>query len=89
MGCCGLMKTTIELPDSLLRRAKMTAAQQGQTMTAFMKAALEARLSASESAQDEQPWMRYAGIFSDPEDTTCVMEGIEEAFGTVDSADWE
>ncbi|MGB0459643.1 MAG: hypothetical protein ACPGH0_00515 [Opitutales bacterium] len=27
------MQTTIELPDSLLRGAKMIAAQQGQSMT--------------------------------------------------------
>jgi len=56
--------TTLELPDALLKKVKVTAAQDGQTMTAFITAALESKLASDERRGKEKPWMRYAGIFS-------------------------
>jgi hypothetical protein len=38
------MRTTIRLPDSLLRRAKRKAAARGQTLTALIAESLEAVL---------------------------------------------
>jgi hypothetical protein len=35
------MKTTLEMPDKLFRRAKATAAQRGQTLKQLVTAALE------------------------------------------------
>ena len=41
------MKTTLEMPDKLFRRAKATAAQRGQSLKQLITAALEHELSQS------------------------------------------
>lgn len=41
------MKTTIDLPDPLFRRAKATAAVEGVTLTTFVIQAVESRLDAA------------------------------------------
>jgi len=41
------MKTTIELPDHLLRRAKILAVEQGLTLKEVMTEALQAHLGAA------------------------------------------
>ncbi len=38
------MKTTLEMPDKLFRRAKATAAQRGQSLKQLVTAALEREL---------------------------------------------
>jgi len=83
------VKTTLELPDTLLRRAKATAAKRGQTMTAFVKAALEAKLSKDELSSDTKPWMQFAGAFPDPKESERMMGVIEESCGQVDPEDWK
>jgi hypothetical protein len=39
------MKTTLEMPDKLFRRAKATAAQRGQSLKQLVTAALERELA--------------------------------------------
>jgi len=39
------MKTTLEMPDELFRRAKATAAQRGQSLKQLVTAALERELA--------------------------------------------
>ena len=39
------MKTTLEMPDELFRRAKATAAQRGQSLNQLVTAALERELA--------------------------------------------
>ena len=41
------MKTTIDLPDPLFRRAKATAAVEGVTLKAFITKAVESKLDAA------------------------------------------
>ena len=41
------MKTTLEIPDPLFRKAKATAAQQGQTLKQFVTEALNDKLAVS------------------------------------------
>jgi hypothetical protein len=41
----GFMKTTLELPDELFRKAKATAASSGQSLKAFFTEALQAKLA--------------------------------------------
>lgn len=38
------MRTTVDLPDELLRRARVTAAQEGTTLTALLADGLQLRL---------------------------------------------
>lgn len=83
------MKTTLELPDTLLCRAKATAAKRGQTMTAFVKSALEAKLSNDERSNDGKPWMQFAGAFPDPKESGKIMGVIEEFCGQVNPEDWK
>ena len=44
------MRTTIRLPDDLYTRVRVTAAQEGETVTSFLEEALRAAL-----ARHEQP----------------------------------
>ena len=44
------MQTTLRLDDALLRRAKAVAAEEGETLTAFIEGALRQRLQARERA---------------------------------------
>lgn len=54
------MKATIEIPDSIFRRAKSKAAQQGIPLRQFVTEALEDKLKAS-TARGKKPWIRYLG----------------------------
>ena len=74
------MKTSIEFPDSLFRRAKSSAAQKGQTMTAFVTSAVEAKLAADETTAAEKPWMQFAGLLrKDRKEAGRILQRIEES----------
>lgn len=68
------MKTTIEINDELLRRAKVTAAQRGETLRELVERGLRRELGAEEPASTgyELPDGRFNG------------EG-----GSVDALDWD
>jgi predicted nucleotide-binding protein len=84
------MKTTLELPDALFRRAKATAARRGQTMAAFVTSAVEAKLAADEVAAREKPWMEFAGILQDErEESKRILQKVEEACEKVDPEEWK
>lgn len=84
------MKTTLEFPDSIFRRAKSTAARKGQTMTAFVTSAVEAKLAADEKAASEKSWMEFAGILKkDRKESSRILQRIEEACEQVIPEDWE
>ena len=55
------MKTTLEIPDALFRKAKSTAAQRGQTLKQFVTDAVREKLADSRTAKTEPPWMRFFG----------------------------
>lgn len=52
------MKTTIEIPDELFRKAKATAALSDQSLREFVIAALEARLRSPKSSSAPSGWRR-------------------------------
>ncbi len=84
------MKTTLEVPDSLFRRAKVTAARKGQTLTAFITAAIEAKLASDNEAAQEKPWMEFAGIFeTNQAESRRILRRIDEACEEIRSDDWE
>jgi hypothetical protein len=58
------VKTTIELPDHLLRQAKILAVEQGRTLKEVMTEALEAHLGATPPA----PPFHQAGEGLDDDD---------------------
>jgi predicted DNA-binding ribbon-helix-helix protein len=58
------MKTTIELPEALFRRAKSMAAQEGVTLKQLLTEALESQLDARRRARNGKAapkWMRAYG----------------------------
>ena len=89
------MKTTIELPDVTLRRAKAFAAVHGITMRRFITDAIERQLrrntvaartvtglyDATSEPDAEPPWMAGFGGLSDLGDEhRRVLDAIEEEF---------
>ena len=83
------MKTTVELPDHLLRDAKATAAARGQTLRAFVGDAIADRVRLLRDGNDEKPWMRHLGSLLDhAEELDGIERLIEEEFETVDPSQW-
>jgi hypothetical protein len=84
------MKTTIEIPDPLFRRAKSLAAAQGQSLKDFVADALQAKLASSGdfSAAGEPQWMAGFGQLRNlREETARVLGVIDEAFEGVEAED--
>jgi len=82
------MKTTLEIPDAIFRRAKSKAAEQGKSLRQFVTEAVEDKLR-GERATDPKPWMKHMGKLKDlREETTRINALIEEAFENIDPEMW-
>jgi hypothetical protein len=84
------MKTTIEIPDVLFRRAKSTAAERGQTLKEFVSEALQEKLASrrSTAAAREPEWMQGFGKLRKlHKETQRIQERIHEAFEVVEPED--
>ncbi len=82
------MKTTVELPDDLFRRAKASAAAQGMSLREFFSQALEARLRARSPRPAEPEWKSLAGGLAPlRKETRRIQARIDEEFGHVDEED--
>ncbi len=74
------MKTTIDIPDPLLRRTKSAAAERGVPLSAFVTEALVDKLSTPGGA--EKPWMKSFGkLRSLHKETVRINRIIVEEFG--------
>lgn len=84
------MKTTLELPTSTLRKVKATAARKGQSMTAYVTSALEAKLARDTTLVSEKPWMQCAGALKDDiQAISEITQRIEAEFKSVRAEDWQ
>jgi hypothetical protein len=54
------MKTTLDIPDPVLSRARAQAAQRGLALRQFVTEAVEEKIRTSSSVK-EKPWMRMVG----------------------------
>ncbi len=82
------MKTTIEIPDVLFRRAKSAAAARGVPLRALVSEALADKLRAR-GGQDK-PWMKTFGkLRSLHKETARINQIIEEEFGQIEPDDWK
>jgi hypothetical protein len=84
------MKTTIEIPDPLFRRAKSTAAERGQTLKEFVTEALQERLAAGkrEARRGEPEWMQGFGKLRRlRKETARIQARIAEAFEVIEPED--
>ena len=82
MSLC--MRTTVRLPDDLLRAAKIHAAESGRTLTAFIEEALRAALATTERAEAETVSLPTYGSGGprpgiDLDDSAALLEAMEEA----------
>ena len=88
------MKTTIEIPDKTLQRAKSLAADKGITLTELVTEAVEDKLrrSAKGPQAGEPSWMRLYGAFAKSEEmraeTRQIQKLIDEEFEKIDAEDW-
>ena len=83
------MKTTVEIPDPLFRKAKSKAAERGQTLKEFMTEALEDKLMRPGKAGGSEPeWMRGFGKLRPlREETARIQKRIDEAFEVIEPED--
>jgi hypothetical protein len=80
------MKTTLELPDALFRRAKSAAAQRGIPFRELVTEALTEKLTAR-STQD-RPWMRSFGkLRTLRKESARIDELIRKEFGRIEPED--
>ena len=77
------MKTTLEIPDAVFRRAKARAAEQGIPLRQLVTDAVIEKLERPAAA--EKPWMLLAGgLRSLKNETARIQRLIEEEFETIE-----
>jgi hypothetical protein len=84
------MKTTIEIPDPLFRKAKSKAAERGQTLKEFVTEALQEKLAvnASKAHLGEPEWMQGFGKLRRlRKETVRIQARIDEAFEVIEPED--
>ncbi len=82
------MKTTLEIPDPVFRRAKTRAAERGIPLRQFVTEAVEEKLSKT-SRGDEKPWMKHVGKLRHlRKDIRRIDRIIEQEFEQIEPEDW-
>ena len=83
------MKTTLERPDPIFRRAKSVAAQRGIALRAFVTEAVEEKLAAV-SQREEKPWVKLAGGLKHlHKETARINVILKSEFEKIEPEDWE
>jgi hypothetical protein len=78
------MKTTLEIPDTVFRRAKSKAAEQGMPLRQFVTEAVEVKLKTAPVA-GQKSWMKHLGKLKDlRKESVRINKVIEHAFEEVD-----
>jgi len=81
------MKTTLEIPDSLFRRAKAAAAERGIPLRELVTDAIADKLRAP--AGSGKPWMKHFGKLRDlHRETVRINRIIEKEFGQIEPEEW-
>jgi hypothetical protein len=79
------MKTTLDIPDPLFRRAKSVAAERGIPLRALVSEALAEKLR----GRDEKPWMKSFGKLRDLRaETRRLNRIIEKEFEQIEPEAW-
>jgi hypothetical protein len=81
------MKTTLEIPDAIFRRAKTVAAERGIPFRALVSEALSDKLRA-QGVRDSKPWMKKFGKLRHLHKETARINRIMEGeFDQVETED--
>ena len=84
------VKTTLEIPDSVFRRAKAKAAERGQPLRAFVTEALQEKLSGRPAApaRNQTPWMKGFGQLRPlRRETARIQRLIDREFEVIEPED--
>jgi hypothetical protein len=88
MGQSCQMKTTLEIPDALFRRAKSAAAQQGIPFRELVSEALAEKLRVQ--GRKDKPWLKMFGkLRSLRKESASISRTIEQEFGHIEPRDWQ
>jgi len=81
-----MKKTTLEIPDSIFRRAKSLAAERGIPLRALISEALAEKLRADDGSG--KPWMAAFGKLRHlRKETARINRVIEEEFEQIEAED--
>ena len=84
------MKTTVEIPDPLFRKAKARAAERGPTLKEFMSEALQEKLmTKAGNARTGQPeWMEGFGkLHHLGKETARIQKRVDKIFEVIEPED--
>lgn len=82
------MKTTLEIPDPIFRRAKSVAAARGIPLREFVTEAVRDKLAA-EAQSGEKPWLKLMGKLKYlHKETLRINRLIEEDSEKIDAEIW-
>ena len=82
------MKTTLEIPDLIFRRAKITAAKRGIPLREFVTEAVKDKLAA-DGKTSEKPWVKHMGKLKHlRKETVRINRLIEAGSENIDPEMW-
>ncbi len=82
------MKTTVEIPDPVLRKAKAQAAERGIPLRQFVTEAVQEKLTAAKPA--DKPWMKaLGGLRHLHADNVRIQKLIDDEFEKIEPEDWD
>ncbi|HMD31934.1 MAG TPA: hypothetical protein VKG84_08490 [Candidatus Acidoferrales bacterium] len=82
------MKTTLEIPDAVFRRAKSVAAARGIPLREFVTEAVRDKLAADARAA-EKPWVRHMGKLKHlRKETERITRLVQEDSEKIDAEMW-
>ena len=82
------MKTTLEIPDPIFRKAKATASALGIPLREFVTQAVEEKLSTG-SPRRCKPWLECAGELAHlHKETRRIQKLIDEELEQIEPEDW-
>jgi len=87
----GVVKTTLEIPDLLYRKLKISAAHRGTTVRQLVNEALTEKLRASPGNASSQPaWSRAFGRLQHlHKETQRISRIIDDEFTRIDPEEWK
>jgi len=81
------MKTTLEIPDFLFRRAKSVAAERGIPLRQLVTEAVQEKLK---TTSRERPWMKHLGKLKHlHKERKGIEKRVEDAFERIDREVWQ
>jgi hypothetical protein len=81
------VKTTLEIPDFLFRRAKSVAAERGIPLRQFVTEAVQDKLK---TTSHERPWIKHLGKLKHlRKEKRQIEKRVEKAFEQIDREVWQ